>query len=570
MKWPFLKERKIATSPRKNTEVNRCSTIIYVSNQTQISQLKTRVVRVLSNEVLAGSLSARILPVLLNDQQVVIFVTNDFSASDVLDLVVQQLDQHGYVLASVWHYVVPLTLLLELSRDHTLYPKAKFTDVNETTWTQADLYVAFLDIVRWAIQHKASDIHISIFFNQIYSEVRFTILGRYISPRRYHGLRTAFLLDMLSVAWMQIRGGNGAVFDPYKEQQGSLLCEIDQLEVRLRWGALAAETGPSVCLRILSRDQAELPTLDALGYLPTQIQQLKQAVLDMQGGAIVFSGAVGSGKTTSLAALVSLLPDWRKLISLEDPVEYSIPSAIQIALSRDLDQEAHDLFATKLRAIKRSAMSDVLLGEIRDIETGRAFTDLSSSGVRLYTTVHAGSAALIPARLGSDFIGVSSELLATPSVLRLLVHQCLLPRLCTYCSLLLSDFNQYPHAHAWHDLNFTQWRKRVELLVGSDFFSSVRLRNKKGCEKCVSEDLPDLSGWAGRVVCAEILDPMQLEKEQLKRGLEVNVEENLTKSGWKDIRNTALTLVRNGVVDPFDTELFFSSFFDPRWQTLRE
>src|SRR5690625_3937184 len=126
-------------------------------------------------------------------------------------------------------------------------------------------------------------------------------------------------------------------------------------------------------------------------------------------GAIVFSGSVGSGKSTALATLIRQLPDWRKVITIEDPVEYRIPRAIQVSLGRELNQHAHHQFATKLRALKRSAMTDVLLGEIRDPETAQAFTDLATSGVRVFTTVHAARARLVPQRLSSSFIGRSEE-----------------------------------------------------------------------------------------------------------------------------------------------------------------
>src|SRR5690625_3884688 len=108
---------------------------------------------------------------------------------------------------------------------------------------------------------------------------------------------------------------------------------------------------------------------------------------------------------------------------MEGPVEYLIPHAVQGSLARELDTDTHQHFASKLRALKRSAMTDVLLGEIRDAETAQAFTDLVTSGVRVFTTVHAAGVHLITQRLSSSFIGVEREVLDTPGILRLLVHQ---------------------------------------------------------------------------------------------------------------------------------------------------
>src|SRR3546814_20784444 len=103
----------------------------------------------------------------------------------------------------------------------------------------------------------------------------------------------------------------------------------------------------------------------------------------VDGGALVFSGAVGSGKSTTLASLIAGVPDDRKVITLEDPVEYVIPRAIQSTVARDLFSGSGAAYTGKLMTLKRSAMTDVLLGEIRDRETGRAFMDLDRKSTRL-------------------------------------------------------------------------------------------------------------------------------------------------------------------------------------------
>src|SRR5690606_17741899 len=104
------------------------------------------------------------------------------------------------------------------------------------------------------------------------SGVHYTVAGRYVAPERFRRMPTSTLLDMLSVAWMDISGGNGAVFDPSIEQQGSMSRQVDGKTVMLRWSSLAADAGPSICLRLLLHDPTScLPTLDALGYLPDQI-----------------------------------------------------------------------------------------------------------------------------------------------------------------------------------------------------------------------------------------------------------------------------------------------------------
>ncbi|KAG0753084.1 hypothetical protein G6F22_021605 [Rhizopus arrhizus] len=93
---------------------------------------------------------------------------------------------------------------------------------------------------------------------------------------------------------MDVRGGNGAVFDPALEQQGRIALDVDTVPLVLRWASLATDAGPSVCLRILRLDAAADGDLHALGYLPAQIETLLRA-REREGGAIVLAGVVGSG-----------------------------------------------------------------------------------------------------------------------------------------------------------------------------------------------------------------------------------------------------------------------------------
>src|SRR5690606_21322713 len=104
----------------------------------------------------------------------------------------------------------------------------------------------------------------------------------------------------------------------------------------LRWSSLAAEQGPSVCLRLLDRSEAGGKiSLESLGYFPEQAARIGQAV-GVQGGAVVVSGTVGAGKSTTLASMLGLVPAHRKVVTIEDPVERLLPGAIQNSIARDL------------------------------------------------------------------------------------------------------------------------------------------------------------------------------------------------------------------------------------------
>jgi type II secretory ATPase GspE/PulE/Tfp pilus assembly ATPase PilB-like protein len=314
---------------------------------------------------------------------------------------------------------------------------------------------------------------------------------------------------------MSVQGGNGAVFDPYREQQGRLTRFIAGQTVLLRWASIATDSGPSVCLRLLGNQAlSDLPTLEKLGYFSDQIQALRRSRLS-DGGAVIFAGLVGSGKSTTLAALLRELPDDRKLITLEDPVEYNIENALQCSVAGALDEDTHTTFDRKLKAIKRSAVQDLLIGEIRDQSGGRAFADLLLAGVNVYTTVHAASALQILNRLASNFIDVPRSVLAMPGMLKLLVYQALLPRLCTVCRLTAEDWL----AQSTHQcsLGFAQDRDSAFkwLIKWCDqekvAIQTIRFRNPSGCVQCLKQQGVYGAGYAGRTVVAEIIEPMRIK-----------------------------------------------------------
>jgi len=494
-----------------------------------------------------------VLPVMCADGRVVLLVTYDAIHSDAVRGLVQKLLDYGYEFGQYAYVVVDAAVLLAVRRTLPTDDKAVVSNsisIENSTRSEAELYAMFIELIRWGVHNEASDLHINLHLEAPFSPVFYTVAGRYVQPSVFKSMQTSLLRDMLAVAWMNVQGGNAPVFDVYQEQQGRLECDIEGQIVRLRWASLAAVDGPSVCLRILGQEQAAAFELSELGYFEEQQRLLLEAALS-ERGAIIFSGSVGSGKSTALAALVQNLPAWRKVITLEDPVEYRIPRAIQVSLARELDEDTHQHFAAKLRALKRSAMTDVLLGEIRDPETAQAFTDLATSGVRVFTTVHAARARLIPQRLSSSFIGVDPDLLRTPGILRLLVHQELLPKLCQQCALPVKELKNYPKgitAALYQFRSFKSWRNQLQSVWGPAF-EHLRVRNPQGCDACVTWAERGLPGFAGRTVVAELWQP-HLQEEQ------------------PGIYFSAWLKAQQGILDLFELEHYFGLFSAPQWQDV--
>ncbi|HLR12938.1 MAG TPA: ATPase, T2SS/T4P/T4SS family, partial [Burkholderiaceae bacterium] len=545
---------------------------VVLPDQAALKNLQPGIDRVLNPDFQAQEWSARICLVRLTDQTAAILALADYVASDQADELLRQALDRGYVMARPSRYVLDAPLLLTVARQPA--SGRQTSGQGDRHASRTALSDAFQDLIEWGVRHDASDLHINILSTQEVSEVKYTIRGRYVAPARFQHMATTMLTDMLAAAWMDVRGGNGAMFDPRLEQQGSLIRRVDDQDVLIRWASLAADSGPSVCLRLLVRTiDAAHRSLASLGYLPDQIAIIERTMA-AAGGAIVFAGTVGSGKSTSLASLIASLPVERKVITLEDPVEYRIPNAIQNTVTRVLSESRPQAYGAKLRTLKRSAMTDVLLGEIRDPETGEAFMDLTGSGINMYSTVHAGSAATVPQRLMSDFIGVSRDFILTPGTLRLLVFQCLMARLCPHCSLPVSALltgnagrsvpSRSPH-------QWGQWLEGIQQLYRIDV-TPMRVRHPEGCDQCGVARLSSLQGYAGRTVVAELIEPgLQTDFLDSVREQCVNqwlsaraghIEERglLDEAVWLTAMDNAVRKALAGDLDPRDIERHFQPF----------
>jgi type II secretory ATPase GspE/PulE/Tfp pilus assembly ATPase PilB-like protein len=331
-------------------------------------------------------------------------------------------------------------------------------------------------------------------------------------------------------------------------------------------------------------DQPEsTPGLAALGYLPSQVQAMERCQAT-PGGAIVLAGTVGAGKSTTIATLMRRIPSQRKVITIEDPVEYLIPNALQNTVARDLGHDDLIAFDAKLKTVKRCAMNDLLIGEIRDQVGGRAFIDLAGTGVSLYTTVHASSALLIPERLASELIGVPRDLLSTPGVFKLLVYQRLMPTLCQHCALFINQILADEHwTCAQQQIRTRGWKKRwiekLECTFQADI-SRIRFRQDKGCDACRKPGLNDLNGFEGRTVIAELIEPglepgflaclAERDPMELHRWFESRPKAALNDPDMtgKSAFECALYKALVGQIDPRDVEVQFKDI--NRWPGSRQ
>ncbi len=207
-------------------------------------------------------------------------------------------------------------------------------------------------------------------------------------------------------------------------QDGRARVKAGDREYDIRVATMPTIHGESIAIRFLSATN-QVPDIAKLGLVPRDIKLLKEQSSHAHG-LIVVTGPTGSGKTTTLAAVLDFLNDpARKLLTIEDPVEYQVEGVNQIQIRPEIGLS----FATTLRSLLRLDPDIIMVGEMRDSETAKIGVNAALTGHLVLTTLHTNSAAGAITRLLD--LDIQAYLIA--STLRCVVAQRLVRRLCTNC-----------------------------------------------------------------------------------------------------------------------------------------
>lgn len=281
---------------------------------------------------------------------------------------------------------------------------------------KADDMLAYL--VQQAHKLKASDIHTE---NQRdYVRIRFRIDGvlhpiAKIPPDKYRILVSA-IASAANISTQAPDAQQGHVAQRVRMADGA------EVDVNLRIETVPAIHGMDIVMRLFNMSQ-DMYALDKLG-LSKEERQVVDDIIAKPSGLVLAVGPTGSGKTTTLYSMLnSLNNDSRKIITIEDPVEYQFEGLTQISVTSQGTQDVS--FAEKLRAVLRLDPDVVMVGEIRDMDTARTALQASLTGHLVLSTFHAGSAAAALTRL-MDVIG-ANPLFA--SAIRLVMAQRLVRKL---------------------------------------------------------------------------------------------------------------------------------------------
>lgn len=289
-------------------------------------------------------------------------------------------------------------------------------DAGDVTEADAPIIKLVSLIIMEAYRHRASDIHIEPLEKRLRVRYRIDgVLHEVDSPPKR--LQSAIISRVKIMATMKIS-------EKRVPQDGRIQVHVRGHELDLRVSTVPSNHGEGVVMRILDKQNLALG-LPKLGFFADD-QQVFERLIGLPDGIILVTGPTGSGKTTTLYACLGHInrPD-RKIITVENPVEYQMSGINQVQVQTDVGLT----FSAALRSILRQAPNVVMIGEIRDKETANIATEASLTGHLVFSTLHTNDAPSAVTRLLD--IGVKPFLVA--SSLRAVMAQRLVRSICENC-----------------------------------------------------------------------------------------------------------------------------------------
>lgn len=321
-------------------------------------------------------------------------------------------------------------------------------------------------IIATAVDSLASDILIDPVSSDNYV-VRYRIDGM---------LRTAEEVGFRQCAAMVngIKAISGMdISEKRRPQDGAFIAKTADGNISFRVASAGVLHGEKLSIRILNQAVTQL-TLADVG-MDEKYQQIVNGAITHQSGMILVCGPTGSGKSTTMQAMLQLLDfNARNVITIEDPIEYVFPQASQI----EINPKADITFAKTLRSVLRQDPDVIFVGEIRDEETASTALAASQTGHLVFTTLHSSSNAAAIVRLMD--LGVKPLLIS--SAIDLIISQRLIRKLCGRCKTVANNIDE------------TQLEKLVDKNVDTS-----KIMRPTGCQHCGD------TGYKGRTAIFDIM-----------------------------------------------------------------
>lgn len=372
------------------------------------------------------------------------------------------------------------------------------------------------EIVQRAILDRATDIHFEPHKDEL--QIRYRIDGKLVAiklPENLMRFKDAIISRIKIMAKLNIS-------ERRRPQDGRINYTLKGNAVDIRISTFPTLYGESISLRLLG-DKNLPSTMDELGFLKDDQEKVTKA-LERPHGMVLVTGPTGSGKSTSLTAFLrSINSPERRIITVEDPVEYEIPGVNQTQIHHEIGLD----FASALRHILRQDPDVIMVGEIRDRETAEIGIRASQTGHLVLSTLHTNDAAGAMTRL----IDMEIEPFLIASSVELVIAQRLVRRLCTQCSQPSNMKESF-------------LRNCLDALhINLDELKHANLaREPKGCKACNG------LGFRGRVAINEVLaNNDSIHELVVKKASARLIREEAISNGMRTLQQCGWEQVKRGL-----------------------
>jgi general secretion pathway protein E len=373
---------------------------------------------------------------------------------------------------------------------------------------------------------EASDVHIET--SEDKARVRFRLDGILTEITSFDLATYNRILQRIKLtAGLKINIKNNA-------QDGRFTIKMIDSDIEIRTSTLPDAYGESIVMRILDPNAISVP-LEELGMLPYFLDIVKEMV-GKPNGMIINTGPTGSGKTTTLFALLRKLisPDI-KIITIEDPIEYHVDGVTQTQVNK----EKGYTFLSGLRSVLRQDPDVIMIGEIRDSETASIAVNSALTGHLVLSTLHTNSAAgAFPRFLD---LGIDPKILAT--AINIIMAQRLVRKLCNECKEPIDLFSKNNQRKGEKIKDIFSGIKNKERFLDKD--KSYTISSPVGCDKCNG------TGYKGRVAVVEAI--------LMDRGLEELLKTRPTEReiALETKRQNILNIKEDGIIKVIKGEISF-------------
>lgn len=469
----------------------------------------------------------KIFPISASDNNVTVALVNPLNIDDLA--AIQYIIDKEVIPVCATTAEIEKLLLLQGTRDkwnrNSLFvnpqgnPEASDTEILRSLANEGPIVQLANSMFADAYARGVSDIHLEPVGSALI--VRYRIDGQLVEMRRFdQATRQAVVSRIKILSGMDIT-------ELRMPQDGRTSVVVGGHKIDVRVSTLPTIEGESVVMRLLVHDAAKLDW-NILGFDSDIITALN-GLISQPTGMFLVTGPTGSGKTTTLyTALSKLDRRLKKVISIEDPVEYRLANIMQVHVNTEIGLD----FPTALRTILRQDPDTIMIGEIRDLETAQIAIRASMTGHQVFSTLHTNGAIASYNRL-SD-MGLPRYLLS--GHINGIMSQRLVKRICESCKEESKSVYQANKSASFGKEYIRTWRGR-------------------GCKAC------DQTGYRGRAIVCEILVPNATVREIIATSDNwIDVSKAALDSGFEPMFNRGLKLVDRGVTTLEELHLACGSF----------